>query len=62
VDVARLGTALRWERSRNGENFPHLYRALQRDDVLAIQGIEIGDDGRHRLADARGDSCEETIG
>jgi uncharacterized protein (DUF952 family) len=28
VDAAALGTELRWERSRGGDLFPHLYAAL----------------------------------
>jgi uncharacterized protein (DUF952 family) len=28
VDTAALGTELRWERSRGGDLFPHLYAAL----------------------------------
>ena len=34
--TARLGDALRWEKSRNGALFPHLYRQLQLADVKAI--------------------------
>ncbi|TBN43710.1 DUF952 domain-containing protein [Paracoccus subflavus] len=30
---ADLGEALRWERSRGGDLFPHLYRALTMDDI-----------------------------
>lgn len=33
VDGDRLGEDLRWEPSRGGQLFPHLYRALRRDDV-----------------------------
>lgn len=33
-DSAALGHALRWEPSRGGELFPHLYRALTLEDVL----------------------------
>jgi uncharacterized protein (DUF952 family) len=35
VDLARLGTALRWEVSRGGALFPHLYGALTMDCVTA---------------------------
>ncbi len=33
VEAARLGDALRWEPSRGGQLFPHLYRALALDEV-----------------------------
>lgn len=33
-DPAAFGTALRWEPSRGGALFPHLFRALRREDVL----------------------------
>lgn len=34
LDADRLGDALRWEPSRGGALFPHLYRALRLTDVL----------------------------
>jgi uncharacterized protein (DUF952 family) len=34
VDDARLGSALKWEPSRGGEPFPHLYGPLPLDAVL----------------------------
>lgn len=34
LDAAALGDALRWEVSRGGAAFPHLYRALTRADVV----------------------------
>lgn len=34
VDSGSLGAALRWEPSRGGALFPHLYRALRLSDVL----------------------------
>lgn len=33
VDAVRLGEALRWEPSRNGQLFPHLYGPLPLDAV-----------------------------
>lgn len=41
-----LGDALRWEPSRNGALFPHLYRRLRGDDVVWHQPVETRD-GRH---------------
>jgi len=34
VDAEALGPALRWEASRGGALFPHLYRKLRMADVL----------------------------
>lgn len=44
-----LGDALRWEASRNGEAFPHLYGQLQARDVVAGWMIGRGHDGSFRL-------------
>lgn len=35
LDADTLGEALRWEASRGGALFPHLYRALRRGEVIA---------------------------
>jgi uncharacterized protein (DUF952 family) len=34
LDAAALGPALRWEVSRGGARFPHLYRDLRIDEVV----------------------------
>lgn len=34
VETATLGDALKWEVSRGGARFPHLYRKLMLDDVI----------------------------
>jgi len=39
LDIARLGEALRVEPSRGGQDFPHVYRALERADVLGCEAI-----------------------
>ena len=49
VDSDRLGDALRWEVSRGGALFPHLYATLPVSVVLAVREIPIGPDGRHVL-------------
>ncbi len=35
LDAETLGADLRWEPARGGVLFPHLYRALQLDEVVA---------------------------
>jgi uncharacterized protein (DUF952 family) len=45
-----LGEALRWEPSRGGQLFPHLYRELRRADVLWVAPLPLGPDG-HRFPD-----------
>lgn len=42
VDGARLGDALRWEVSRGGALFPHLYAALPVDAIVAEGVVEVG--------------------
>ncbi|SPJ23639.1 DUF952 domain-containing protein [Palleronia abyssalis] len=34
VETGSLGDDLRWEEARDGAQFPHLYRALKRDEVV----------------------------
>ena len=49
VDPGRLGERLRWEESRGGELFPHLYGPLDLDHVLSVEALVLQDDGTHRL-------------
>jgi len=46
LDPQRLGPALRLEPSRGGEEFPHVYRELRADDVLARARLRRGPGGR----------------
>lgn len=48
VDLAALGDAIRWEPSRGGQDFPHLYGALPLDTVVAYSPLERDDDGTVR--------------
>ncbi len=41
VDAKALGKALKWEVSRGGAEFPHLYRKLQMTDVLWAQPLPL---------------------
>ncbi len=36
LDAATLGAALRWEESRGGMLFPHLYRPLEAVEIVAV--------------------------
>ena len=47
VDAARLGKALRWEASRGGDLFPHLYGPLPLSVVLWARPLPLGGDGHH---------------
>jgi uncharacterized protein (DUF952 family) len=41
------GPALRWEPSRGGALFPHLYGVLTFDAVLWVRPLPLGKDGAH---------------
>jgi uncharacterized protein (DUF952 family) len=47
VDAAALGATLRWEPSRGGALFPHLYGVLPLSAVRAVTPLPLGADGRH---------------
>jgi uncharacterized protein (DUF952 family) len=47
VDTAALGGALKWEVSRGGDLFPHLYGALPVAAVLWARPLPLDDDRRH---------------
>jgi uncharacterized protein (DUF952 family) len=47
VDAATLGEALKWEVSRGGALFPHLYAPLALESVARVDPLSIGADGRH---------------
>lgn len=47
VDADALGPALRWERSRNDELFPHLYAELDLGSVLSVMNLNMRSDGGH---------------
>jgi uncharacterized protein (DUF952 family) len=47
VDAADLGPALKYEVSRGGALFPHLYAALSLTAVLWAKPLPLGADGRH---------------
>ena len=47
VDAASLGGTLKWEVSRGGALFPHLYAPLDLSAVLWIRPLPTGADGVH---------------
>lgn len=49
VEGDDLGEALRWEPSRGGDLFPHLYGPLAAADVRAAHEAPLGDDGAPRI-------------
>jgi len=44
-DAARLGAALKWEPSRGGALFPHLFRVLTLADVVWDKSLPLGASG-----------------
>jgi uncharacterized protein (DUF952 family) len=44
-----LGAALKWEPSRGGALFPHLYDRLDPAAATEVVDLPIGPDGRHRF-------------
>ncbi len=49
VSTAALGEALRWEPSRRGMLFPHLYGELPLSAVASAHPVNLGPDGVHAL-------------
>jgi uncharacterized protein (DUF952 family) len=49
VEAAALGAALKWEPSRGGALFPHLYAELDLAAVRKVEPLPLGADGRHQF-------------
>jgi uncharacterized protein (DUF952 family) len=47
VDASALGAALKWEASRGGALFPHLYGDLPLRCVRSIEPLRLGPEGVH---------------
>jgi uncharacterized protein (DUF952 family) len=47
VDAARLGDRLKWEKSRGGDLFPHLYGPLDPAESESAVPLPLGPDGVH---------------
>lgn len=57
VDAAALGSALRFEPSRGGDLFPHLYGPLELTHVVATDPLPLGDDGFHTFPPLPGETA-----
>ena len=49
IDLPVLGDAVRWEESRGGQLFPHVYAALPLSAVIAYGPLERDEYGKVRL-------------
>ena len=49
VEADELGAALKWERSRGGDLFPHLYSSLALPSVLAVHPAPLDEAGLPNL-------------
>ena len=49
IDLAALGDSIRWEESRGGALFPHIYGAMPLDVVIAYGELEREHDGTVKL-------------
>jgi uncharacterized protein (DUF952 family) len=47
VRAEKLGDRLRWEPSRGGALFPHLYGALRTAEAHKVEPLPLGPDGQH---------------
>ncbi len=45
LETDGLGDDLKWEPSRGGDLFPHLYRKLRLEDILWQTDLPLGEDG-----------------
>ncbi len=49
VDADALGDALKWEPSRGGDLFPHLYGELDLGAVTSVMDMRLRSDGTHEI-------------
>lgn len=47
VDADTLGARVKWEASRGGEPFPHLYGPLDPTESTSVHPLQLGADGNH---------------
>lgn len=51
IDTTKLGSTLRWEASRGGALFPHLYAPLEMAAVVWAKPLPLGGNGAHVFPD-----------
>ena len=49
LEAGRLGEALKWEPSRGGDLFPHLYGSMPASAVVMTWPLLLGEDGTHQF-------------
>jgi len=49
IDGDKLGSALRWEPSRDAALFPHVYGVIPIEAVEKVDPLPLADDGTHRF-------------
>ncbi len=49
IEADDLGEALKWEPSRGGALFPHLYRPMTVDEIRWTRPMPLGADGTHAI-------------
>lgn len=49
IDLNALGDSVKWEESRGGALFPHVYGRMPLDVVIAYSPLERGEDGTVKL-------------
>jgi len=54
IDATKLGDALKYEVSRGGALFPHLYATLGLDAVRWVKPLPLGADGQHEFPQLEG--------
>ena len=54
VDTDGMGEALKWEVSRGGALFPHLYAPLPLSAVVWVKALPLGPDGAHDFPEMEG--------
>lgn len=54
LESDRLGDALKWEVSRGGSLFPHLYASLDPADVSDVLELPLDESGAHRFPETIG--------
>jgi uncharacterized protein (DUF952 family) len=59
IDADALGPALKWEPSRGGALFPHLYGKLPLSAVRWVKPLPLGPDGRHVFPELASSRSEE---